>query len=142
MLKGGGMSERAGQTLTEDQVLLIRKALGGRRRYEILKRLGERPDAHASRPVFRDRAASELGRGRHPAYRKRPARRALGRHPGRGDARVFEERAAHVRGQISRLTAAAKQTRNPDTSSACNPPPTEFEEERHDRRQDTSALKI
>jgi hypothetical protein len=64
----------------------------------------------------------------------------LGRHPGRGDARVFEERAAHVRGQISRLTAAAKQTRNPDTSSACNPPPTEFEEERHDRRQDTSAL--
>jgi hypothetical protein len=40
----------------------------------------------------------------HPAYRKRPARRALGRHPGRGEARVFEERAAHVRGQISRLT--------------------------------------
>jgi predicted SnoaL-like aldol condensation-catalyzing enzyme len=31
--------------------------------------------------------------------------RALGRHPRRGDARVFEERAAHVRGQISRLTA-------------------------------------
>jgi isoquinoline 1-oxidoreductase beta subunit len=30
----------------------------------------------------------------------------LGRHPGRGDARVFEERAAHVRRQISRLTAA------------------------------------
>ena len=39
-----------------------------------------------------------VGRGRHPAYRKRPARRALGRHPGRGDARVFEERAAHVLG--------------------------------------------
>src|SRR3984893_7054142 len=47
MLKGGGMSERAGQTLTEDQVLLIAKALGDRRRYEILKRLGERPDALA-----------------------------------------------------------------------------------------------
>ena len=47
----------------------------------------------------------------------------------------FEERAAHVRGQISRLTAAAKQTRNLGTSSARNPPPTEFEEERHDRRQ-------
>ena len=60
----------------------------------------------APRPVFRYRAASELGRGRHPEYRKRPARRALGRHPGRGDARVFEEWAAHVRRQISRLTAA------------------------------------
>src|ERR1700731_2447933 len=61
---------------------------------------------------FQGSAASELGRGR---YRKRPTRRALGRHPGRGDARVFEERAAHVREQIPRLTAAAKQTRNPDT---------------------------
>jgi hypothetical protein len=65
---------------------------------------------HAPRPVFRDRAASELGRGRHPAYRQRPARRALGRHPGRGDARVFEERAAHVRGKISRLTAEQAMT--------------------------------
>jgi ArsR family transcriptional regulator, arsenate/arsenite/antimonite-responsive transcriptional repressor len=43
MLEGGGMSEPAGKTLTEDQVLLIAKALGDRRRYEILKRLGERP---------------------------------------------------------------------------------------------------
>jgi DNA-binding transcriptional ArsR family regulator len=39
------MSEPAGKTLAEDQVLLIAKALGDRRRYEILKRLGERPDA-------------------------------------------------------------------------------------------------
>jgi ArsR family transcriptional regulator len=45
MLKGAGMSEPAGKTLTEDQVLLIAKALGDRRRYEILKRLGERQDA-------------------------------------------------------------------------------------------------
>ena len=41
------MSETAGKTLTEDQVLLIAKALGDRRRYEIVKRLGERPDAIA-----------------------------------------------------------------------------------------------
>ena len=47
MLKGVGMSESAGKTLTEDQVLLIAKALGERRRYEIVKRLGERPDALA-----------------------------------------------------------------------------------------------
>ena len=47
MLEGAGMSEPAGKTLTEDQVLLIAKALGDRRRYEILKRLGERPDALA-----------------------------------------------------------------------------------------------
>ena len=47
MLEGGGMSELAGKTLTEDQVLLIAKALGERRRYEIVKRLGERPDALA-----------------------------------------------------------------------------------------------
>ena len=47
MLEGVGMSETAGKTLTEDQVLLIAKALGDRRRYEILKRLGERPDALA-----------------------------------------------------------------------------------------------
>jgi ArsR family transcriptional regulator len=45
MLKGVGMSESAGKTLTEDQVLLIAKALGERRRYEIVKCLGERPDA-------------------------------------------------------------------------------------------------
>ena len=37
----------AGKTLTEDQVLLIAKALGDRRRYEIFKRLGERADALA-----------------------------------------------------------------------------------------------
>src|ERR1700756_2800648 len=43
----GGMSEQAGKTLTEDQVLLIAKALGNRRRYEILKRLGECRDAIA-----------------------------------------------------------------------------------------------
>jgi len=54
MLEGGGMSEPAGKTLTEDQVLLIAKALGDRRRYEILKRLGERPDALACGAV-RDR---------------------------------------------------------------------------------------
>ncbi|MGA2637421.1 ArsR/SmtB family transcription factor [Methylocella sp.] len=34
-------------TLTEDQVHLIAKALGDRRRYEILKRLGERREALA-----------------------------------------------------------------------------------------------
>jgi ArsR family transcriptional regulator len=34
-------------TLTEHQVLLIAKALGDRRRYEILKRLGARHDALA-----------------------------------------------------------------------------------------------
>ena len=45
MLEGVGMSETAGKTLTEDQVLLIAKALGDRRRYEILKRLGECRDA-------------------------------------------------------------------------------------------------
>jgi len=47
MFEGVGMSEPAGKTLTEDQVLLIAKALGDRRRYEILKRLGERPEALA-----------------------------------------------------------------------------------------------
>jgi len=47
MLEGVGMSETAGKTLTEDQVLLIAKALGDRRRYEILKRLGECRDALA-----------------------------------------------------------------------------------------------
>jgi ArsR family transcriptional regulator len=41
------MSESTGKTLTDDQVLLIAKALGDRRRYEILRRLGERPDAFA-----------------------------------------------------------------------------------------------
>ncbi|MFZ3326702.1 MAG: helix-turn-helix domain-containing protein, partial [Methylocella sp.] len=35
----------ADKTLTEDQFLLIAKALGDRRRYEIVKRLGERLDA-------------------------------------------------------------------------------------------------
>ncbi|MGH6843944.1 MAG: ArsR/SmtB family transcription factor [Methylocella sp.] len=39
------MSKRARKTLTEDQVLLIAKVLGDRRRYEILKRLGECRDA-------------------------------------------------------------------------------------------------
>ncbi|MGO9673871.1 MAG: ArsR/SmtB family transcription factor [Methylocella sp.] len=34
------MSEPAGSALSEDQVLLIAKALADRRRYEILKRLG------------------------------------------------------------------------------------------------------
>jgi hypothetical protein len=34
MLEGVGMPETAGKTLTEDQVLLIAKALGDRRRYE------------------------------------------------------------------------------------------------------------
>jgi ArsR family transcriptional regulator len=47
MLEGVGMPETAGKTLTEDQVLLIAKALGDQRRYEILKPLGERPDALA-----------------------------------------------------------------------------------------------
>ena len=41
------MPEPAAKTLTEDQVLLIAKALGDRRRYEILKRLGECRDATA-----------------------------------------------------------------------------------------------
>jgi len=39
------MAAPAGKTMTEDQTLLIAKALGDRRRYEILKRLGERRDA-------------------------------------------------------------------------------------------------
>jgi len=47
MLEGAGMSESAGKTLTEDQALLIAKALGDRRRYEILKRLGAHKDALA-----------------------------------------------------------------------------------------------
>jgi ArsR family transcriptional regulator, arsenate/arsenite/antimonite-responsive transcriptional repressor len=46
-LEGIGMAKQAGKTLTEDQVLLIAKALGDRRRYEILKRLGECPNALA-----------------------------------------------------------------------------------------------
>ena len=41
------MRETADKTLTEDQVLLIAKALADRRRYEILKGLGARPDALA-----------------------------------------------------------------------------------------------
>lgn len=36
-----------GKALTQDQVLLIARALGDRRRYEILKRLGERREALA-----------------------------------------------------------------------------------------------
>jgi ArsR family transcriptional regulator len=47
MLEGGGMSKPASKTLTADQVLLIAKALADRRRYEILKRLGECRDAIA-----------------------------------------------------------------------------------------------
>jgi ArsR family transcriptional regulator, arsenate/arsenite/antimonite-responsive transcriptional repressor len=47
MLESGGMRETADKTLTEDQVLLIAKALADRRRYEILKRLGECRDALA-----------------------------------------------------------------------------------------------
>ena len=47
MLECVEMSNRARKTLTEDQVLLIAKALGDRRRYEILKRLGENSDALA-----------------------------------------------------------------------------------------------
>jgi ArsR family transcriptional regulator, arsenate/arsenite/antimonite-responsive transcriptional repressor len=47
MLEGARMSVPAGKTLTEDQVLLIAKALGDRRRYEILRRLGECRDALA-----------------------------------------------------------------------------------------------
>jgi ArsR family transcriptional regulator len=45
MLEGAGMSKPVRKSLTEDQVLLIAKALGDRRRYEILKRLGECRDA-------------------------------------------------------------------------------------------------
>ena len=44
---GREMSERLVKALTEEQVLLIAKALGDRRRYEILRRLGERQDALA-----------------------------------------------------------------------------------------------
>ena len=47
MLEGVGMSKPAGKPLTQDKVLLIAKALGDRRRYEILKRLGECRDAIA-----------------------------------------------------------------------------------------------
>jgi ArsR family transcriptional regulator len=45
MREGVEMSELADKRLTEDQILLIAKALGDRRRYEILKRLGDRRDA-------------------------------------------------------------------------------------------------
>lgn len=38
------MMKPVGETLTEGQVLLIAKALGDRRRYDILKRLGGRGD--------------------------------------------------------------------------------------------------
>ena len=41
MFEGVGMSKPAGKALTQEKVLLIAKALGDRRRYEILKRLGE-----------------------------------------------------------------------------------------------------
>ncbi len=41
------MSELADKALNEDQVHLIAKALGDRRRYEILKRLGGRREALA-----------------------------------------------------------------------------------------------
>jgi ArsR family transcriptional regulator len=47
MLEGAGMSKPADKTLTEDQVLLIAKALGDRRHYEILMRLGKGRDAIA-----------------------------------------------------------------------------------------------
>jgi ArsR family transcriptional regulator, arsenate/arsenite/antimonite-responsive transcriptional repressor len=47
MLECVEMSNRARKTLIEDQVLLIAKALGDRRRYAILKRLGEHSDALA-----------------------------------------------------------------------------------------------
>jgi ArsR family transcriptional regulator, arsenate/arsenite/antimonite-responsive transcriptional repressor len=47
MLECVEMSNRARKPLTEDQVLLIAKALSDRRRYEILKRLGECRDALA-----------------------------------------------------------------------------------------------
>jgi DNA-binding transcriptional ArsR family regulator len=53
MLEGVAMWEPAGKTLTEDQVFLIAKAVGDRRRYEILKRLGEGPDALACGAVAR-----------------------------------------------------------------------------------------
>ena len=41
------MPKRPAEKLTEDQVLSIAKALGDRRRYEILKRLGECREAIA-----------------------------------------------------------------------------------------------
>jgi ArsR family transcriptional regulator len=41
------MAQPIGKVLTEDQALLIAKALGDRRRYEILKRLAEHRDAVA-----------------------------------------------------------------------------------------------
>jgi ArsR family transcriptional regulator, arsenate/arsenite/antimonite-responsive transcriptional repressor len=47
MSEGVEMLKPARKTLREDQVLLIAKALGDRRRYEILKRLGGHPDALA-----------------------------------------------------------------------------------------------
>jgi ArsR family transcriptional regulator len=53
MLEGARMSKLAGKRLTRDQVLLIAKALGDRRRYEILMRLGECRDAIA-RGAVRD----------------------------------------------------------------------------------------
>ena len=46
-------------------------------------------------------AARELGRGRHPPDRGRGPRRALGRHPGRGDSRAIQERPADVRRLVS-----------------------------------------
>lgn len=47
LLEGMKMPERDRIELTQDQLLLIAKALGDRRRYEILKRLGEHPVALA-----------------------------------------------------------------------------------------------
>jgi ArsR family transcriptional regulator, arsenate/arsenite/antimonite-responsive transcriptional repressor len=41
------MLEQSDKLLTEDQALLIARALGDRRRYEILQRLGEHKDALA-----------------------------------------------------------------------------------------------
>src|SRR6516162_6242975 len=48
-------------------------------------------------------AAGELDCGRYLANREWPARRALGRDPGRDDARSPEKWLANVRGQVSGL---------------------------------------
>src|ERR1700693_4134599 len=51
----------------------------------------------------------ELDRGGYRAPRERPTGRTLGRHPGRGDKGSIRQWPAHVRGECSHLTVAAKR---------------------------------
>jgi hypothetical protein len=62
-------------------------------------------------PLFRIRRPGKLYRGRHSSHRKRPARRTLGRDPGRGHARRIEERAPDVRRQLPELIGQRRPRR-------------------------------